>query len=54
VTDQFTPRHLNATALRGLPEVRPGDDLAELIVAALGEGEPPGALRDGQILAVAH
>ncbi|HEY4918410.1 MAG TPA: coenzyme F420-0:L-glutamate ligase [Solirubrobacteraceae bacterium] len=41
---------LSARALRGIPEVRPGDDLAALIVAALG-GEP---LRDGQLLAIAH
>jgi coenzyme F420-0:L-glutamate ligase/coenzyme F420-1:gamma-L-glutamate ligase len=54
VTGQATHHQLNATALRGLPEVRPGDDLGELIVAALGEGGPPGALQDGQILAVAH
>jgi coenzyme F420-0:L-glutamate ligase/coenzyme F420-1:gamma-L-glutamate ligase len=41
---------LSARALRGIPEVRPGDDLAALIVAAL-DGEP---LRDGQLLAIAH
>ena len=34
----------------GLPEVRPGDDLAALILAALGE-EPPG---DEHLLAIAH
>ncbi len=47
-------RHLRAIALGGLPEVRPGDDLGELIVAALGEGRSSGLLRDGQIVAVAH
>jgi coenzyme F420-0:L-glutamate ligase / coenzyme F420-1:gamma-L-glutamate ligase len=41
---------LSARALRGIPEVRPGDDLAALIVAAL-DGAP---LRDGQLLAIAH
>jgi coenzyme F420-0:L-glutamate ligase/coenzyme F420-1:gamma-L-glutamate ligase len=41
---------LSARALRGIPEVRPGDDLAALIVAAL-EGE---SLRDGQLVAIAH
>jgi coenzyme F420-0:L-glutamate ligase/coenzyme F420-1:gamma-L-glutamate ligase len=41
---------LSARALRGIPEVRPGDDLAALIVAAL-DGE---SLRDGQLLAIAH
>ncbi len=46
--------HLSASALGGLPEVRPGDDLGELIVAALGENPPPGSLRDGQIVVVAH
>ena len=46
---------LSAGALDGLPEVRAGDDLGELIVAALHEGRSPGgSLRDGQIVAVAH
>jgi coenzyme F420-0:L-glutamate ligase / coenzyme F420-1:gamma-L-glutamate ligase len=40
---------VSARAL-GLPEVRPGDDLAELILAALGD-EPP---RDQHLLAIAH
>jgi len=39
---------ITALALRGLPEVRPGDDLAALIV---GLDVP---LRDGDVLAVAH
>lgn len=46
--------HLSAGALGGLPEVRAGDDLGELIVAVLHEGRSPGPLRDGQIVAVAH
>lgn len=41
---------LSARPLSGIPEIRPGDDLAALIVAAL-DGEP---LRDGQLLAIAH
>jgi coenzyme F420-0:L-glutamate ligase / coenzyme F420-1:gamma-L-glutamate ligase len=41
---------LHVRALAGLPEVRAGDDLAALIVAALGS-EPP---RDDQLLAIAH
>jgi coenzyme F420-0:L-glutamate ligase/coenzyme F420-1:gamma-L-glutamate ligase len=41
---------LSARGLRPIPEVRSGDDLAELIVAAL-DGEP---LRDGQVVAIAH
>jgi coenzyme F420-0:L-glutamate ligase / coenzyme F420-1:gamma-L-glutamate ligase len=41
---------LSARGLSGLPEIRPGDDLATLILAALG-GE---RLRDGQVVAIAH
>jgi coenzyme F420-0:L-glutamate ligase / coenzyme F420-1:gamma-L-glutamate ligase len=42
---------LTATALPGVPEVRPGDDLAALLAgAATGEH----ALREGDVLAVAH
>jgi coenzyme F420-0:L-glutamate ligase/coenzyme F420-1:gamma-L-glutamate ligase len=41
---------LSARGLPGLPEVRTGDDLAELILAALGN-EPPAA---GQVIAIAH
>ena len=41
---------LSARAVGGIPEVSGGDDLAALIVAALGE-EPLG---DGQVLAIAH
>jgi coenzyme F420-0:L-glutamate ligase/coenzyme F420-1:gamma-L-glutamate ligase len=37
------------TALAGLPEVRPGDDLGALIAEAA-----PEPLRDGHVLAVAH
>ena len=40
---------LSATALRGLPEVAAGDDLAELIAAAL-----PAPLQDTDILVIAH
>lgn len=47
-------RSLSAGALEGLPEVRSGDDLGELIVAALGSSQPTLALTDGQIVAVAH
>lgn len=38
-----------AHALAGLPELKPGDDLAELIVATAGE-----PLRDGLLLVIAH
>jgi coenzyme F420-0:L-glutamate ligase/coenzyme F420-1:gamma-L-glutamate ligase len=40
---------LQALALQGLPEVRPGDDLAALIAGAAG-----GALGSGDVLVVAH
>jgi coenzyme F420-0:L-glutamate ligase/coenzyme F420-1:gamma-L-glutamate ligase len=41
---------LSARALGGIPEVRPGDDLGALIVAAL-DGE---RLDGGQVVAIAH
>jgi len=39
---------LTATAIPGLPEVRPGDDLAGLLLAAAPD------LRDGDVLCLAH
>ena len=39
---------LELHALPGLPEIRPGDDLAALLAAAAGEFAP------GDVLAVAH
>jgi coenzyme F420-0:L-glutamate ligase/coenzyme F420-1:gamma-L-glutamate ligase len=59
---------LYARAVSGLPEVRAGDDVAELIATALtaerpsglrallgGAGGPESApLRDGEIVAIAH
>ncbi len=46
---------LTARALGGLPEIRPGDDLAGLILEA-STTETPGvpALSDGQVVVVAH
>jgi coenzyme F420-0:L-glutamate ligase/coenzyme F420-1:gamma-L-glutamate ligase len=41
-----------AAALPGLPEVRPGDDLAALLAAAAGRLD--GGLQPGDVLAVAH
>lgn len=41
---------LTALALEGLPEIHPGDDLAEIIAAAAA-AEPP---RTGDVLVVAH
>jgi coenzyme F420-0:L-glutamate ligase/coenzyme F420-1:gamma-L-glutamate ligase len=43
---------LSAAALPGLPEVRPGDDLATLLAAAADRLE--GGLAAGDVLAVAH
>jgi coenzyme F420-0:L-glutamate ligase / coenzyme F420-1:gamma-L-glutamate ligase len=40
---------ISAVALAGIPEVRPGDDLAHLIVDAL-----PGELTAGDVLVIAH
>ena len=48
----MTPRRLEITALPGIPLVRPGDDLATLIVAALGRAET--ALKVGDALVVAQ
>jgi coenzyme F420-0:L-glutamate ligase/coenzyme F420-1:gamma-L-glutamate ligase len=41
---------LSARALRPIPEVRSGDDLAALILAAAGNE----ALHGGQLIAIAH
>jgi coenzyme F420-0:L-glutamate ligase/coenzyme F420-1:gamma-L-glutamate ligase len=41
---------LSARAISGLPELRAGDDLAALILAALGREQ----LRDGQLVAIAQ
>jgi coenzyme F420-0:L-glutamate ligase/coenzyme F420-1:gamma-L-glutamate ligase len=43
---------LTATALEGLPEVTPGDDLAELIAQALARQQE--ATRPGDVLVIAH
>jgi coenzyme F420-0:L-glutamate ligase/coenzyme F420-1:gamma-L-glutamate ligase len=43
---------LSATALEGLPEVRPGDDLAELIAKTLAHTNTQ--LRDRDVLVIAH
>ena len=41
---------LSARALRAIPEIRPGDDLAAMILTAL-DGQPP---HGGQVVAIAH
>jgi coenzyme F420-0:L-glutamate ligase/coenzyme F420-1:gamma-L-glutamate ligase len=43
---------LSATPLAGVPEIKPGDDLGQLIVAALRCESPP--LTHGDVLVVAH
>ncbi|HMS06735.1 MAG TPA: coenzyme F420-0:L-glutamate ligase, partial [Burkholderiaceae bacterium] len=44
--------HLTLTALPGIPDVQPGDDVGRLLLAALDRaGLPP---RDGDVLAVAQ
>lgn len=48
----MTPRRLEITALPGIPLVRPGDDLAALIVAALDRAGT--ALKPGDTLVVAQ
>jgi coenzyme F420-0:L-glutamate ligase/coenzyme F420-1:gamma-L-glutamate ligase len=45
---------LSAVALEGLPEVAPGDDLAELVVSALASTPDAHSLSDGDVLVVAH
>jgi coenzyme F420-0:L-glutamate ligase/coenzyme F420-1:gamma-L-glutamate ligase len=45
---------LCAHSLGGLPEVACGDDLGELIAKALDAERPARALKDGQIVAIAH
>jgi coenzyme F420-0:L-glutamate ligase/coenzyme F420-1:gamma-L-glutamate ligase len=45
---------LAARSLSGLPEVAAGVDLGELIARALDTERPAPALRDGQIVAIAH
>ena len=45
----MSARTVSATALAPLPEVRAGDDLAALVLAAAPDG-----LRDGDVLVVAH
>ena len=48
----MTPGELRVRALSGLPGIRPGDDLAELLAAALvRSGE---SLRDGDVVVVAQ
>jgi coenzyme F420-0:L-glutamate ligase/coenzyme F420-1:gamma-L-glutamate ligase len=41
---------VTATALEGLPEIKPGDDLAALLAGAMPTGKPTA----GDVLAVAH
>jgi coenzyme F420-0:L-glutamate ligase / coenzyme F420-1:gamma-L-glutamate ligase len=45
---------LSARAVEGLPEISPGDDLAELIVSALRSQADSSPLTSGDVLAIAH
>ncbi|HEU0251309.1 MAG TPA: coenzyme F420-0:L-glutamate ligase [Solirubrobacteraceae bacterium] len=45
---------LAAHSLDALPEIRAGDDLAELIARAVAHDTLASALRDGQVVAIAH
>ena len=45
---------IHARGVPGLPEIQPGVDLAELILAAFNSEETAQALRDGDIVAIAH
>ena len=45
---------ITAHPISGLPEVRPGDDLAALIETALAASEPPRTLDPGDVVVIAH
>ncbi len=45
-------RQMTVTAIPGIPDIRQGDDLGEVIACALGEAGYP--LRDGDVVAVAQ
>lgn len=50
----LVPRAVTVTALAGLPEIAPGDDLPALIAAAVTATHDLGGLRDADILVIAH
>jgi coenzyme F420-0:L-glutamate ligase/coenzyme F420-1:gamma-L-glutamate ligase len=45
---------ISAFPVPGLPEIAAGDDLAELIVPALGDPGRPRGLSDGDVVVIAH
>jgi coenzyme F420-0:L-glutamate ligase / coenzyme F420-1:gamma-L-glutamate ligase len=45
---------LSLRSLSGLPEIRPGDDLAGLLLDALASQQPPAQLGEGDILVIAQ
>jgi coenzyme F420-0:L-glutamate ligase/coenzyme F420-1:gamma-L-glutamate ligase len=45
---------VSAIALQGIDEIRPGDDLASVIVHALTAGAEPISLHDTDVLVIAH
>ena len=53
MSDARTPARLIAEALPGVPEIRPGDDLARLLADAAGRLPEPG-LRATDVVAIAH
>ncbi len=48
------PRAVTVTALAGLAEIAPGDDLAAMIATAASPTDELGGLRDGDVLVIAH
>jgi coenzyme F420-0:L-glutamate ligase/coenzyme F420-1:gamma-L-glutamate ligase len=49
-----SPRAVTVTALAGLAEIAPGDDLAAMIATAAAGTEELGVLRDRDVLVIAH
>lgn len=45
---------IRARGVSGLPEIQPGADLAELVLTALDPERAARALRDGDVVAIAH
>jgi coenzyme F420-0:L-glutamate ligase/coenzyme F420-1:gamma-L-glutamate ligase len=45
---------LTASAVAGIPEIKPGDDLAQVIVSALSAGSPDLSLAEADALVIAH
>lgn len=52
VNGQYMVQHLSLSAVPGLPHIQPGDNIADLLLAALAAAEM--ALQDGDVLAIAQ